>query len=459
MKPLFAPSLVALLAASLCAQDTRQVTEPSIPPACATLTAQLNAHGSKIADTDEPRLDTARIQQALDQCDKGKGVVLKAAGAMNAFLTGPLELRSGVTLIVDRGATLFGSRDPRLYDISPGVCGTITPRGHGCKAMINGDGVLNGGVMGDGAIDGRGGAKILGQEITWWDLAERARKGGNQNNPRILILNHCDDFTLYRITLKNSPNFHVSYNNGNGFTAWGVKVNCPRNARNTDAIDPGNSRNVTITQCFIYTGDDNVAIKAGAPGPTTRMTISHNHFYAGHGMSIGSETNGGASKILVTDLSIDGADNGIRIKSSSHKGGLVRDVVYEDICIRNTKNPILMDSDYEHGGRDGKLLPEFTSIVLRNVHIIGGGKLTLDGYDLAHKLGMRFENVTFADLSKIKITSEHADLTIKGGSTDFHPSGDDVRILSSAGSAAGPDMANACANKLVPFPETVSVKE
>ena len=97
-----------------------------------------------------------------------------------------------------------------------------------------------------------------------------------------------------------------------------------KNARNTDGIDPGNSTNVTITHSFIHTGDDNVAIKAGAGLPTTHMTIAHNHFYSGHGMSIGSETNGGASAIRVSDLSIDGADNGIRIKSNSGRGGLVQ---------------------------------------------------------------------------------------------------------------------------------------
>jgi len=32
-------------------------------------------------------------------------------------------------------------------------------------------------------------------------------------------------------------------------------------------------------------------------------------------MSIGSETNGGVSRIRVFDLSLDGPDNGIRIKS------------------------------------------------------------------------------------------------------------------------------------------------
>lgn len=447
--------LFFFLAAVACAQDTRRVTEPVIPPACASLDAQLSAAGNRIADADESKLDTARIQKAMDSCGQGRAVVLRAHGANNAFLTGPLELRVGVTLVVDGGATLFGSRDPKVYDTTPGVCGTITQKGHGCKAMLNGDGVSGAGVMGDGTIDGRGGAKIMGQNITWWDLAEQARKGGTQNNPRILILNRCDNFTLYRITLKDSPNFHVSYNGGNGFTAWGVKINCPHNARNTDGIDPGNSRNVTVTHCFIHTGDDHVAIKAGAPGPTIQMTIAHNHFYTGHGMSIGSETNGGASAIRVNDLSVDGADNGLRIKSNSHKGGLVKDIVYEDICIRDTKYPIYMDSDYAHESRDGKLLPQFTGIVLRNVHILGGGKVTLDGFDTAHKLGLLFDNVTFADLSKIKVMAVHADLTLSGGSTDFHASGDDVHVTSGGGHAKP----NACEGMFVPFPGKISVKE
>ncbi len=452
MKPTL---LFLLLAAGLCAQDTRHVSEPVIPPACTTLSAQLSVNGNKLADADEGKLDTTRIQKAMDTCGAGKAVVLKTSGANNAFLTGPLQLRAGVTLVVGGGATLFGSRDPRVYDTTPGVCGTITPMGHGCRAMLNGDGVSGAGVMGDGTIDGRGGAKIMGQDITWWDLAEKARQGGSQNNPRILILNRCDNFTLYRITLKDSPNFHVSYNGGNGFTVWGVKVNCPRNARNTDAIDPGNARNVTITHCFIHTGDDHVALKAGAPGPTTKMTIVHNHFYTGHGMSIGSETSGGASEILVSDLSIDGADNGIRIKSNSQKGGLVKNIVYDNVCIRDTRNPIYMDSDYEHGGRDGKLLPQFTGIVLTNIRIIGGGKLTLNGYDAAHKLGMTFFNVTLADPDKIKVVAEHADLTFGGGSTDFHPKGEDVRVRTGAGNAKP----NSCQEMFVPFPGKISEKE
>lgn len=431
------------------AQDTRKVTEPVVPPPCKTLLANLSAQGTTLAETDERQLDTRRIQDALDGCAAGKAVVLKSNGAHNAFLSGPLQLRRGVTLLVDGGAILLASRDPREYDRRPGVCGTVDQQGHGCKPLLSGEDVADAAVMGDGVIDGRGGSKLLGQQVTWWDLAEQARKGGSQNCPRIMVLNRCDSFTLYRITLRNSPNFHVSYNGGNGFTVWGVKVYSPqRGARNTDGIDPGNSTNVTITHSYIYAGDDNVAIKAGPGNPTTHMTIAHNHFYAGHGMSIGSNTDGGASAIRVTDLSVDGADNGIRIKSNSSRGGLVDDVVYEDICIRNTKNPIFMDSNYSYIGEARDKLPRFTDIVLRNVRILGGGKITLDGFDESHRLGITFDNVALDDPGAVKVAASHADVKLGPGPVNFRPSGEGVTVTGTPGKGTK----NACTDKFVEFP-------
>src|SRR5260370_4770723 len=272
------------------AQNTRNVTEPVIPPSCAVLTAKLAAiDGNKtLADADEGKLDTGRIQQAMDTCPKGQAVVLKAAGTLNAFLTGPLDLKPGVTLVVDSKAILFASRDAKLYEVSPGSCGILSQAGRGCRAMINRSGAAGAGVMGDGTIDGRGWAKVLGKNVSWWELAEEARKGGNQNCPRILVLNRCDNFTLYRIALKNSGNFHVAYSGGNGFTAWGVIINTPKNARNTDGIDPRSSSNVTITHCFIHTDADNVSIKAG--GHCSHMTIAHNHFYTTHRLPTATKT-------------------------------------------------------------------------------------------------------------------------------------------------------------------------
>ena len=434
----------------LAAQDTRTVVEPAIPPACTVLKAKIGRAASSIDPANESQPDTARIQAALDGCPGDHAVVLRRASERtDAFLSGPLQLRRGVVLVVERGAYLYASRNPRDYDLAPGVCGTISATGHGCKALINGDHVSDSGVMGDGVIDGRGGEIMLGQNISWWNLADRARAGGNQNNPRLLVLNHCDNFTLYRITLMNSPNFHVGYSNGNGFTAWGVKIWCPERARNTDGIDPGNSTNVTITHCFIHTGDDNVAIKAGAGAPTTHFSIVHNHFYTGHGMSIGSETAGGASAIRVTDLSIDGADNGLRIKSNMTRGGLVHDVVFEDVCVRDTANPVFMDTNYSAGASKATNLPPvFRDILLRDVRVEGGGKVTLDGLDGAHRLGIRFDNVVFDDPGRIRVTARYADVKIGPGPFNLKVEGEDTTVTGTPGT--GPK--NACTGKFVDFP-------
>ena len=445
--------MLALPVFSAYGQDTRQVTEPKIPSSCTVLAAGLNSQASTLAESDENKLDTGRIQQALDGCQPGQAVELKAGGGHDAFLSGPLQLRQGVTLLVDKGAILFASRNPRDYDLEPGVCGTITEKGHACKSLINGDHVANAAVMGDGIIDGRGGTKILGQNITWWDLAEKARAGGLQNVPRIMILSHCDNFVLYRIQLRNSPNFHVLYSGGNGFTAWGVIVNSPRNARNTDGINPGNSTNVTITHCYIHAGDDNVAIKAPEGNPTTHMTVIHNHFYAGHGMSIGSTTAGGASTIRVSDLTIDGADNGIRIKSNITLGGLVHDVEYDDVCIRNSRNPILMDSNYNANfGPEKNKPPQFTDIRLNNVLVDGGGKITLEGLDASHRLGISFHNVVLEQPEAFKIAAAHADIQLDG--SNISATGDDVKV-SGKPSQGTP---NACTGRFVAFPVPISVK-
>jgi polygalacturonase len=428
-----------LLAACALAQDTRTIREPSIPPSCTVLTPS--------GALDENRPDTVRIQNAIDQCPPGRAVELKPSPLGNTFLAGPLSLRRGVTLVVGSGAVLMGSRNPRDYDLKPGGCGIVNKEGHGCKPLIGADRVSGAGVMGDGIIDGRGGAKLTGQQVSWWDLAQEAKvTNANQNCPRILQLNGADDFTLYRITLKNSPNFHVSYSGGNGFTAWGVIIDAPKTARNTDGIDPSSATNVTITNSYIRVGDDNVAIKAGSR-PSSHITVSHNHFYSGHGMSIGSETDGGASAIRVEDLSIEGADNGIRIKSNSSRGGLVRDVVYSDVCIRDTKNPILMDTHYSFRGDATNKLPEFRAIAFENVRIFGPGLITLDGLDEQHPLGLIFNGLTLDPSAGIKVIAHHSDIRIGANGSDLRPSGTGVSITSNASHPR-----NSCEGKFVAFP-------
>jgi polygalacturonase len=341
-----------------------------------------------------------------------------------------------------------------VFATSPGACGVRREGARGCRPLVAVDRADHAGVMGRGTIDGRGWATMQRQSISWWDLAQQARTGPPQQNPRLIVATRSNDFTLYGITLRNSPNFHVVFDRGDGFTAWGVRIYTPSpNARNTDGIDPAGATNVTITRSWILTGDDNVAIKGGTP--TSHITVSHSHFYRGHGMSIGSETNGGVDKVLVTDLTVDGADNGLRIKSNAARGGPVTNVTYENVCVRTTKEPIFMDTHYSASPQTtGALIPVFRDIVLRDVRVQGAARVTLDGYDAERRLGITFDGVTFDDLAKVKLQASHADVTVGPRGTNLPVTGEDVHlqgmpVQKAAAPAAAP---NACADRFQPFP-------
>ncbi|MCG2583765.1 pectinesterase family protein [Massilia sp. TS11] len=396
---------LALLAAHAAqAQDTRQVREPVLPPACTVLQAA--------AAPD----DTARIQQAIDACPAGQGVRLSGSKDLNQYHAGPLVIKSGVTLLIDGDVTLFASRDPRQYDKGTGACGKVQRKGRQCKPFITIADAEGSGIMGDGVIDGQGGEVVSGGQESWWQMARRAQKENLEHNvPRLVEISNARNITLYRTTFRNSPNFHVTVNRTDGFTAWGVTLDTPASARNTDGIDPSGSKNITIAYSTLRTGDDNVAIKGGSNGPTTDVSILHNRFYDGHGMSIGSETNGGVARVLVQDLLLDGTSSGLRIKSDVSRGGLVRDVRYQDVCMRNVAAPIDLATRYNPQAR-GDLIPQYVGIRFERVHALTPGKVLMQGADAAHPLQLTLQDVSVAGTPEQDIV--HANVSGSIGSSD-----------------------------------------
>ncbi len=426
--------------------DATLPAEPTIPAACTTLQASFAAVAG--APPDETTLDTSRIQTALNGCTAGQAVRLTTNGSSNGFITGPLNIPSGVSLWVDSGATLFGTRDPNVY-------GPAT-------ALISVHGA-NSGIYGMGTIDGQGGEPQIGGTQSWWDI-----NGSGGDSPALIQVVSATNFTMYQITLHNSPKFHVKLNAA-GFVVWGITIKTPSvamnsvgtmltpsSAHNTDGVDPGESAsNGFIVYNQISDGDDHIAIKGGTS--VRNLTIAHNHFEAGHGMSIGSETNGGVSNILVCDLSIDGTNtglsggssNGIRIKSDPSRGGLVQNVLYSDVCVRGLTNPIILTPMYSSA--TGTAYPEYTGITIQNFRSMSTSvtpKLTLLGYDATHLLGLTLDNVVVDDIAPGNISSSYANVTLGPGAVNFTPTGSNVTVTNSVSGASTP---NACANKWVTF--------
>ncbi len=401
----FAAVLLAL-PVMVAAQDQRTVREPNAPAVCQFVNASLQAHQLEQQQRQAP--DTLRLQQALEQCPEGQAVRLRASAGNSYFLSGPLTISRNVSLLIDAGVTLAASRLAADYDKGDGRCGSVDAKGRGCKSFLSFEKTRGAGIYGDGVIDGQGGQKVIGQSESWWELARRAqREDKHQNVPRLIEFQQASEATLHKIWLRNSPNFHVTLNQVDGFTAWGVHIDTPANARNTDGINPISSRNITITRSYIRTGDDNVAIKAGTNGPTENISVIDNHFYSGHGMSIGSETQSGVRNVLVRQLRIDGATSGLRIKSDISRGGQVGPVRYEQVCIKNSKTPLDFDSFY--GKRaSGELIPEFGPVTLEQVHVLTPGRLVFRAYDAAHPIKLAFKQLYLpAAISQQQLQTAH----------------------------------------------------
>jgi polygalacturonase/sugar lactone lactonase YvrE len=410
--------------------DTRTVTEPSIPAVCTVLNADLTMVNNDIpasVDSTVTNPDGARIQAALNSCSgAGQAVELSAgSGGNNAFLSGPLSMPSNVTLLVDPGVVLFFSRNVQDYDTTPGThtCGTVNNDSAtaSCLPLIDIPGsATNVGIMGFGKLDGRGGDPLLnafpssfaGQ--TWWGLSSIANNGGTQQNPRFIQMDSgSSNITLYKITLRNSPLFHVSTTGAvSNFIAWDIKIVTPTSSRNTDGIDPGNAQNFTITRSWISDGDDNIAVGAAGSSPAANISVTNNRFFAGHGESIGSYTQGGVSNVLFDSNMLSGngiagagssvndtADSnstGLRIKSGYDRGGLVTNIQYSNSCFQDHKAEIVFSPNYE--ATTGTLAPDLQNILMQNLAFLTAGTAQFTGTSdnsTVYPLQLTLDNVSF----------------------------------------------------------------
>ncbi len=476
------------------AGDDRLPPEPTYPTdVCQTLVADKST-------PDEAHQDTERVQAALAAC-KGGAVKLVADGRNNAFITGHLNLDS-VTLWVDAGVTLYASRNATVYQ-KTGNCGLPDINDSGaCVDYITVSGASPA-IMGDGTIDGQGGEPLVGHDYSWWQLSAALRGvDGSIGNPNLINLaKGTTGFVLYRITLHNSPKFHVKLTSsppggvcnhvGDGFIVWGITILTPsklmnsqgflltpHNARNTDGVDPGTTDIATcgVIACnTISTGDDQIAIKGGHW--VSNLLIAHNHFGTGHGMSIGSETYGatsvageihrGVEDVEVYDLTIDGdsrevgygssdADsNGIRVKSDESRGGVVNNIRYHDICMRDQANTLLVSGAY-NPLFSGVSYPNFGALEFRNIrHVTCMGTLqpvvTFNGFGPARPAGpITLDNVVIDNAGPPSVSAAFSSIVLGPRDSNIRPFGTGVTVTDSITEPSSPI---SCSFPILPTPD------
>ncbi len=479
-------------------------------PACTIKANQITTDTNWIPDETNVAADTLTLNNALAACPVVK---LETDGANNAFVAAHIIL-AGATLWIDAGVTLYASRDPALYQ-SSGNCGVLGVNdAQACKDFITVSGASPA-IVGDGIIDGQGGEPIVGHDYSWWQMSDALQNiDGSIGNPTLINLSTgTSGFLLYRITLHNSPKFHVKItstpaggafaadgtNNcttmGLGFTVWGITILTPSRwlnsqgllmspdfSRNTDGVDPGETSVATcgvIAHNTISTGDDHIALKGGHW--VSGVIIAHNHFGTGHGMSIGSETYGtfktldgvthyGVENVSVCDLTIDadsrpvgqgasaGDFNGIRVKSDSSRGGLVNNITFQNVCMRDVNNAILISTAYNPLFA-GTMYPDFKALTFQNVHSVTcmgevAPVVTLNGFSAALPAGpITLNNVVVDNIGPAAVESEFANIVLGPGNVNFAifiPPGDDVTVTNTI---AGDSVPTSCVFPTLPAPQ------
>jgi len=281
--------------------------------------------------------NTIPIQAAIDSCSNAGGGVIEFTNGI--FLTGPITLKSNVTFRVDSSVTILGTTNFKAY--YPAGYDTTLPMPSSLQPLIYSNHASNITITGSGTIDGNG--------QPWWTAYNN---GTISVRPRLIQLSRSQNILIQNITLQNSPQFHVSLQYCWYAVVQNVTILAPPTSPNTDGIDPATCHFVQILNCKIDNGDDNIAVKSGnydSSDPnagTSNITVSGCTFLHGHGLSIGSETNGGVDSMFVTNCTFNGTDNGIRIKSYRGAGGNIRDVSYKNIMMTNVKYPIWFSEYY-----------------------------------------------------------------------------------------------------------------
>ena len=411
-RPLIAALVLTLSATGIRAQvyatgDSHFIETPTYPRICRILRAQFSTAARATPPASD---DTARIQEALDDCaDSGMSVLLVPSRSSNAFYSGKLTV-TGEGLVISSGATLEGNNG---Y-VSQSELVYVTGR----DSFIGGQ----------GAIDGRG------------DLIT----GGT---PRLVEASDTEHFIAYQITLQQAAHPNLYMEGGSRALVYGITILTPYNRKNADGIDIDSMHDVSVIGSSIEAGDDGVAVKTNS-GPAYDITVRDNRLYGTHGLSIGSQTFEGVRNVLFRDNYVYGLDhlgnystdnNAIRIKTDPTCGGLVQRVTYANTCIAQAKHLIVVTAHYGTcSGTPGT--PQLEDILIDGVNAIdsqSGAYSRIQGYDTDHLAQLFLANVN------VDATAQSGDenAVVQLDNSNMTPSGPSV----TTGAFSTPGSVPACA--------------
>jgi DNA sulfur modification protein DndE len=356
---------------------------PAAGPVAAVRSWSITDYG---AVGDGKAMNTDAFRKAIDACaSAGGGRVLVPAGT---YVSGPIELKSGIDLHLAAGATIQFSHN---LDDFPLVASEYEGRSTvQARSPMWGEKLRDVSITGAGTIDGAGEAwrplkknKVTAEHWqrvthsggvvepdgkTWWPSRaamegqaelQRLREGDSKPGatprvedyarfkellrPQMVLLSECRNVVLDGPTFRNSPNWNINLNLCENVTLRNLTIYNPAYAQNGDGVDLGSCRNVLVDGCTVDVGDDAICLKSGRDEegrrrgrPTENVTVRNCTVLHGHGgVVIGSEMSGGVRNVSVTNCVFKGTDTGLRFKTTRGRGGIVENVEVSNVAMSN----------------------------------------------------------------------------------------------------------------------------
>jgi polygalacturonase len=301
----------------------------------------ISEHGSI---GDGKTLNTRAIQATIDRCaTNGGGAIVVPPGT---FITGSIFLKQGVQLVIEKGGVLKGSQNTNDYPWIPTRIAGLEMKWP--AALVNADGVTGLQITGAGTIDGSG-------ERWWreyWDVRNAAPGRADPHfkiaRPRLVHIINSTNVLVRGVTLKDSAFWNLQLTYCERVEVRDITVRAPVKpirAASSDGIDIDSSRNVLISGCDIECADDAICLKSGrdADGfrvnrPTENVVIENCRVGNAAGLVVfGSETAGSIRNVTVRNCVADeGCEEIVRFKTKVGRGGVVEDVLYENITAVGT---------------------------------------------------------------------------------------------------------------------------
>jgi hypothetical protein len=346
------------------------------------------------ATGDGKSLDSPAINRAIGACNAaGGGVVYLPPGT---YLSGTVILLSNVTLYLEAGATLLGSKDIRDYlaqEQSPKskLNQTSTAfvndlRDAGPYHLIFARDAENVGVAGPGRIDGQGEAFWASRnraqppaEDAWKDVIAFDWMAKPPRPSPMLEFYNCKYLRLEDVRIENSAGWTLRPIQCDNVFIRGISIKNPVYGPNCDGIDPTCCRNVFISDCLIDTGDDAICLKAespygGEPHVSKNITIT-NCVLSGccNGLKFGTATHGGFENISFTNSLIFNDDVPLNSRIISGidlgmvDGGWIEGVLLSNIRMQRTRTPIFIRRGNRHPRPDGTPGP-VRGVIIENIY-------------------------------------------------------------------------------------------